>query len=798
MVKGTSHSGHVVIIGAGTMGSGLAAHFANVGWTVTLLDKDEIAQNALERIVKGGLLYLPTYASRIKPGNADSELDRVREADWVVEAIFEEIEAKRALLSEVAARVAPTTVISTNTSGLGVAEMTVHLPEDFRARFLGTHFFNPPRSMKLLELVPTDATDPAITHHFTAFAERVLGKRVVLAKDRPGFITTRIGIYGLACALSSAERYDIAPEEADWLLGPFVGRPRSGIFRLADLVGLDIIAHIMQNQQQRLPDDPYLQVFTLPKTLQKLIADGRLGEKTGAGFYRREGKAIYALDFQSLDYRPRQEPKVPVDPELSKAPLPERLKAALTLPDPYGAFVREALLLPLAYAAEITPEVAYDIVSVDQAMKWGYNWELGPFEYWDAIGAAVWQDLMGHFFTNPDLAGIEIGLELLASVPNAPQRTPHLIQALRDTGFTLFYEPTQEEGTLYFQPRDGTGEMVPLKESPEFIVLTDLKARGKEVMGTEEASAIDLGDEVLCLEFHTKANVLTPSLIRFLDEVRERAEREFAALVIGNQGSMFSAGFDLNLFSEYIRAHDWAKLEEGLRLLQGMVLRLKYARVPVVAAVHGYALGGGCEVMLHCHQVHAHVESGIGLPEALVGLIPAGGGTTLLTARATQNLAPDADPFPNLRQAFQTLSQGKRSSHAFEARTLGFLTPCDRFCFCADRLLYEAKRWALTLAEAGHRVPDPQPIRVMGEEGIARLMMEVHWAHRAGQITDHDRLIAEKIAWVMNGGNLKSTVEVAEEYLHELEREAFLSLCGTEATLARIQHMLETGKPLRN
>lgn len=794
MVNGNSRAGKVGVIGAGSMGSGLAAHFANCGWQVELLDQGEIAQQALEKIVKTGLLYDPAWAARIAPGNAESDLGRLAEADWVVEAIIEQIEPKRQLFSRLADVVSGDCLLATNTSGLGIAEMSSHLPESARERFLGAHFFNPPRQMALLELIPTDESTAQVVDGFWSFAENVLGKRVVQAKDRPGFITTRIGIYALAASLSAAERLGITPEEADMLMGPLIGRPRSGVFRLADLVGLDIIASIIRNQTERLPNDFFLQAFSLPSTLQKLIDSGRLGEKSGAGFYQKEGKTIRTLDFASMEYRDRIEANVPMDPDLHKAPLPERIKAALFLPSPYGDFAREALMLPIAYAAEYAEEIAWDIPSIDQAMRLGYNWQLGPFEYWDAIASGVWEDQIGLLANRPNISGLDAALEILSQLPAAPQKAPDVIEAMRREGYDAFYR--REDGVArYF---DFAGHMAEKDIEYDFIVIDDLKASGAEIEATKEASAIDLDDQVMLIEFHTKANALTPELIAFTASCIERAEREFDAVVIGNQGSMFSAGFNLKLFLDSMEKADWSGMERMLKDLQGAVLKLKYAKVPVVAAVQGMALGGGCEVMLHCAQSVAHAEANIGLVEPLVGLMPAGGGTTLLTDRAIAVAAQDEDPFAHLKQIFAVLSQGKRSSNACEAKRLGYLTANDGISMSADRLLFHAKMRAIGLAHGAYRVPDRRPMRALGEDAFARLMMEVHWAREAQQISEHDALIAEKIAFVMSGGRVKGAVDASEEYFHELERQVFVELCQTEATKARIEHMLATGKPLRN
>lgn len=785
MINANSRTGHIVVFGAGTMGSGIAALMASAGWRVTLLDKDNLAQIAIDKSVKGGVFFLPEQAQRIKPGNVETDLEgAVKDADWVLEAIIEQVDAKRALWSEVVAHAHPSALLSSNTSGLGIEEMSSHLSPAARKRFIGTHFFNPPRPMRLLEVIPTDQTDPALVEGFNAFAEQRLGKRVVIAKDRPGFITTRIGVLSMMIALNSAIRHGIQPEEADLLLGPLSGRPRSGVFRLADLVGLDISHNILLNQQARLQDDIFVQSLQMPPLWQTLVDSGRLGEKTGAGFYKREGKQIFTLDFVTGDYRPKIEPQLPIDATLAKAPLGDRLITLLGLPDPYGAFMREAFLTPIFYAAWIASEVAYDLPSIDQAMELGFNWQTGPFATLDLLKAA------GADLAVSPLSGLTEDEKSAETVSQA-------IHALLSAATPGFY--AVKEGKRYaLQMSNEGGIHVELPVRADRISLSELAESGKTVMETEDLRAIDIGDGALCLELRTKAAVLTPRLMQSAFEVIERAEQEFKALVIGNQGNMYSAGFNLKLFLEYIDNNSWNHMEGGLDLLQRLSMRMKYAQVPVVAAVHGYALGGGCEIMLPCACVHAHVESGIGLPEALVGLLPAGGGTTIMTGRATANLQPDEDPLPRLKAYFQTLAMGKRSNNAFEAKRMGFLRECENLCWNIDRLLFEAKTLALALAEAGYQPPPKPQILALGEGGYARLMLEVDWMRSAGQISDHDHLIASKIAGIMTGGNMKSAALVSEDYLHELEREAFVFLCGTEASRARIQAMLETGKPLRN
>lgn len=780
MLNEKSRAGQAVVIGAGVMGAGIAAHLANIGWRVHLLDRasdegsrNRIAQEGLERALKARppQFALPERAGRVRVGNMEDDLDALQDADWVVEAVVEEMAVKKAVLAQVAAHVGPQTVVSSNTSGLSLAGMSANCPKAFRARFLGTHFFNPPRTMKPVELIPTDHTDPDLFEGFVRFAERVLGKRVIRAKDTPGFISTRLGMCALAKTIERAAARGLTVEETDYLTGPLLGRPRSGTFRLADIVGLDILARILDNLAADLPADRYVQSLRLPDVVRRLIAEGRIGAKAGAGFYRREADgSILSLDLSTLEYRPRQEP-VRFPPEVENLPLDERLRRLWALsPDHDGGFLQEMLRATLGYVADVTPEVADRIVEVDDALMGGFGWERGPFQMLDALGAMEW-----------------------------PDGEPRLVTRLRETGQERFY--FHEAGKRFFFDFR-TGKIAALPRPEGVLVLTDLKEAGRIVEEIEDASLVSLRDEALCLEWRTKMNVLNPQIVAFMVRARERAERDFAALVLGGSGEHFSAGFDLNRFAARIEAEDWNGIDAMVRLFQQALLGFKYAKVPVVCAAYGYTLGGGCETMLHCLATQADFEARIGLPEANVGLIPAGGGTTQMLLRAMAFVPPStplerADPYPALRPVWDTMRQARFSSCADEARLLGYLRPSDGVTLHPDRLLHDAKARALALA-ADYRPPASPIVTVMGEEGLARFRWEIHLLRRAEQITAHDARIADRLAFVLCGGGLIHPTDVSEPYLLDLEREAFLSLCGTSETLARIRHLLETGRPLRN
>ncbi|HLV79036.1 MAG TPA: 3-hydroxyacyl-CoA dehydrogenase NAD-binding domain-containing protein, partial [Chthonomonadaceae bacterium] len=600
MLNEKSVRGTAAVIGAGTMGGGIAAQLANAGWQVRLLDvagpdpkdpktRSQAAMAGLERVRKNKppLLYLPEFAERIQVGNIEDDLGGLRDADWIVEAVAEKMEVKRQVMAQIEAHARPEAVITTNTSGLSLREMTQGRSLDFKRRFLGSHFFNPPRYLKLLELIALPETDPDVAAGFARFAERVLGRGVVMARDTPGFISNRLGMWTLLDTIHTALEEGLTVEEVDTLTGPLIGRPRSATFRLADIIGFDIIADIARSQYARLPEDPYRDRLLLPEPMQRLMAAGRLGEKTGAGFYTREGKEILALDFETLDYRPRREVQIEAVEPLLKRPLAERFaQIAQASETPWGQFLNRILRALIAYARHIGPEVADDALAIDRVMQWGFNWEMGPFE--------------------------------IADVMRAPEDAVHYSGAGAQRKVRLF----------------GAADLQPVPAEPEYLSLAALKAEGKTVHSSPEGTLVDLGDGVACLEFHTKMNTFSPPLTAFVNTAREIAERDFAALVIGNQGAHFSAGFNLKVFLDAIAASDWGGIDAMLRALQDAFMGLKYARVPVVAAPHGYTLGGGCECVLHCREVQAAAELFLGLPETSVGILPAGGGTTEMLARA--------------------------------------------------------------------------------------------------------------------------------------------------------------------
>ncbi len=775
MLNAHSVTGKAVVIGAGTMGGGIAAQLANAGWQVTLLDiadsessdpkqRSRVATAGRERLIanKPPLLFVPEVASRIQAGNTTDDLDCLRRADWVIEAVSERMEIKQAILAIIAANAGPETLISSNTSGLSLREMTAQQSPEFRARFLGTHFLNPPRYLKLLEVIPLAETKPEIVSNFQSFAEQVLGQRVVIAKDTPGFISTRIWITHLLDTIHSAIAEGLTVEEVDYLTGTLLGRPASATFRMADIVGLDIIASIAANQFTRLDTDPIRDRLSLPTPLQKLIETGRIGQKIGEGFYARDGKTILALDFATMQYRPRNEIKIAEVEALARLPLAERLTVLLQGGEvPWQRFLGNILNTLCDYVEQVGGDIAGDALTIDRVMEWGFQWQIGPCAIQDCR-------------TTSDTSAQTKPKNYHGTAPN---RTSRVFGSAENAGTPL---------------------MIPEQQEPEWMRLADLKAAGKTIRSSEEGTLIDLGDGVVCLEFHTKMNTFSPRLVDFLDRSRELAEQNYTGMVIGNQAKNFSAGYNLNLFVEAIDAQNWQRLDTLLREIQFAFMRVKYSKVPIVGAPFGYTLGAGCECSLHCAALQAAPELVMGLPELNVGVVPAGGGTKELLARAMREWDGTSDALVRVRPVFDLITAARNSGSAAQARQMGLLREGDRVSRNADRQLYEAKQRILSLANASYRVPITDKVWVTGPDGLARLRVLLHGRYRAAQISEHDRLIADRVAWILCGGDLPAAQYVMETYLLRLEREAFIHLAHEEKSVDRMRHVLSTGKPLRN
>ncbi|HEX9886057.1 MAG TPA: 3-hydroxyacyl-CoA dehydrogenase NAD-binding domain-containing protein [Longimicrobiales bacterium] len=784
------------VLGAGVMGAAIAAHLANVGIPTLLLDipprdagegedRNALAKAGLDRARKSrpASFSWSGAPALVDIGNLEDDLPRLAECDWIVEAVVENLDIKRGLYGDVAPWVAPHALLTSNTSGLSAAALSEALPEALRPRFLVTHFFNPPRYLKLLELVRGPDTADAVVAFFEDFGERVLGKGIVHAKDTPNFIANRIGCFGIFHVMRVMLEQGLTVAEVDKLTGPAMGRPKSATFRTADLVGLDTLAHVAGNLFDRLEADPQRALFDPPAFMKRLVEAGRLGDKSGEGFYKKvrgeDGSEILMVDPASMEYVPQG--RVAISSlEMAKTvdSVRERVRGLVHAKDKAGAFLWENVSATVRYAAACIPEIADDIVNVDRAMRWGFGWELGPFELWDAIG----------FRASCERMAAE-GHEL-----------PALARNLYDAGADGFYR--REEGrTSHVQAGGG---FAPVPTKPEFLVLADLKDAGGVVFETADASLVDLGEGVACLEFHTKMNTIGPGLVemmeRSLDEVEGKGDR-WRGLVIGNDAPQFGAGANLLLILNEIDDDNYEDVEWMVERFQGINQRVRFASVPVVVAPHGVTLGGACEITLAGDAVCAALETYIGLVEVGAGVIPAGGGCKELLRRIDEAAPddPEADLFPYVRRAFETVGMAKVATSGHEAREMGYLRGTDRVSVNRDRLLHDARTLVLSLADAGYRPPLPRTdIRVVGEPGLAALRIGLDQMERAGWISAFDKVVGDRLAWVLSGGDVSPSSRVSEAYLLELEKEAFMYLCHEPLTLDRMEHILKTGKPLRN
>jgi 3-hydroxyacyl-CoA dehydrogenase len=764
----------VGVVGAGAMGSGIAALAASAGFPVVMLDipaaagdRNAVAQGGLSRALKArpAAFMDPASASRIVIGNTADHLHLLTDCDWIVEAIVELLPPKQSLFARIEEVRHPNAIVSSNTSGIPMRLLTEQRGDAFRQHFIGTHFFNPARYLHLLELIPTAQTAPQVTAAIRRFAERALGKGVVIAKDAPGFIANRLGLFGMVRTLRLMEEHGLTIDEVDALTGPLMGRPKSATFRTGDISGIDVLSHVAAGVGAQTGED-----FALPDWVRRLVEMGRLGEKSGAGFYRKEKKDILTLDWRTLDYKPQAVPDMPELAFLQALPLAERLRALTSAGGERAAFVRSLLIDVSRYALEKTPELAYDVASVDRAMEWGYGWEIGPFRQIDAIGVETIRRALSD-------RGVE---------------HPPLLQRAHE-GCYRYLNSGPRQITL-------EGTYVPIEAIPGLIDLGEVARTTGAVASNDAAALLDVGDGVLVLEFRAKMNTLGPGVFAMLDQAAERIRRgDFVGLVIGNADARtFTAGADLALVHQQAVAGNWAGLEEGILAFQQSVMALRRLPFPVVVAPFGLTLGGGCEVALHADQVQAHAELYMGRVEVGVGLLPGGGGTKELLCRFTLELQPyeEADPFEAVKRAFKLISMATTSTSAAEARNLGFLRGGDRVSMNRDRLLSDAKRRVLDLAP-DYVAPAPMTIRALGKEALGNLEYAV-WAMReAGYVSDHDVRIGRHIAYVLSGGDGPPR-DVTEQDLLDLEREAFLALLGTRETQERIIHMLKTGKPLRN
>lgn len=759
------------VLGAGVMGAQIAAHLANAGISSLLLDivpneaqtgtdrslRNRIAGEALARLakIKPNPFFSPELESLIEIGNLEDDLQKLGEVDWVLEAVVENLDVKKKLFARVSSVIRPGTFVSTNTSGIRIADICEGADAGFKRHFLGTHFFNPPRTMRLLELIPIPETLPEVTQALTQFGEEVLGKGIVVAKDTPGFVANRIGTFAVCYILHAMEQAGASIEEIDLLTGPLSGKPKSATFRTLDLVGLDTFVHVAENLYRDLPDDDMRSTFKLPEFVVDMLERKLLGEKTGQGFYKRvtgeNGESeILVLDLSTLEYRPRRKVHFPsVETAKGAQDLRQRLEILLSAKDKGGELIRSITAATLAYASHRIPEVCESAALLDRAMRLGFLWEMGPFQVWREMG------------------------------------DEKILPMIRGAGFEV-------------SKRVWSMDDLSDPEDPRTISLAQFKMDSSRVVAHHSgASLIDLGDGVLALEFHTKMNVIGEEILKMANLGLDHLAKKFDALVIGNQGENFSAGANLMLMLMLAQEEDWEEIERAIRMFQNLNLRLKYAPKPVVAAVHQRALGGGCEIVMHAPLVCAASESYLGLVETAAGIIPAGGGTKEMISRACER-GGGKKPVETIAKAFQTIASARVSTSALEARKIGFLREGTAFVMNQDFLLGEAKRLAVSAVQKGVKPSAQAKLIAFGKPLYDSLAQSVDALLQERKMTEHDAEIAKKLAFVMAGGDHAAPKEVTEQHFLDLEREAFLSLCGGKKTQERMIHLLKTGKPLRN
>ena len=785
------------------MGARIAAHLANAGIDCLLLDiapdrlteaeqaqglslesrpvRDRIVNQLFSAVQRSQppALFTAGHARAIRTGNFADDLEKIAEADWIIEAVVEDFQAKRALLAQVDRLRRPGTLVSSNTSGLPIGDLAEGLSADFRAHWLGTHFFNPPRQMRLIEVIPTPHTKPEVVEFVRDLCDQRLGKDVVFAKDRPNFIANRIFLFAFMHLLKTMRAQGLSIEEVDALTGTLIGRPPMATFRLADFVGVDVCVLVGENVHRLAPEDEKRDVFLPPDFLRRMVSLRFTGDKGGQGFYKKvknvPGVDRLVLDLDSFQYSPPRRPELPGLEAVKKIrDAGERVRQMVGRQDRAGRFLWETFSELLLYTAARIPEISDDIVSIDTTMREGFNWEKGLFEIWDSMGVE----------------------ESVRRMEKEGKKLPPIVEKLLRAGAGSFYA-WQKDRAVYFDLE--AGWRLPLRERPGVTSLQTARQGNKLLLSNPGASLLDLGEGILCLEFHSQANTLDPATITLVLGALEETEAHYEGLVIGNEGKNFCVGANLGFLLELCRAKRWADLRQAIITTQNAFLAVRDCRKPVVAAVFGQTLAGGCELALHAARVQALADTYMGLVETGAGLIPAAGGTKEMLARGTASSPPGRDPLPCARQAFETIAMARVSSSAAEALELGFLRPDDRVTMNRARLIEDARQAALELAQAGYDPPPPPAlIPVAGRAGLASLKLGIHLMKQGRYISAYDARVGERLAYVLAGGDLAEPASVPESYLLELEGEAFLSLCGEPKTQERMEHLLKTGRPLRN
>ncbi|MCU0422712.1 MAG: 3-hydroxyacyl-CoA dehydrogenase/enoyl-CoA hydratase family protein [Bacteroidia bacterium] len=790
----------VAILGSGVMGSRIACHFANIGVQVVLLDRatsvegidvnnpqlinktrNAIVNKSLESAItsKPAPLYLNSFSSHISTGNFDDDLNLVAGCDWIIEVVTEDLSIKRELLLKVASFRKEGSLVTTNTSGISIQKIAEGFSDEFKAHFCGTHFFNPPRYLPLLEIIPSPYTSEQVIDFLLSYGERYLGKRTVLCKDTPGFVANRIGVYSIMETFHAAMQFGFSVEEVDKLTGPIIGRPKSATFRTADVVGVDTLIKVANNLYADAVNDESKERFQLPTFLHEMSANGWYGDKTKQGFYKKEKgnsgeTVIQSLDLNKLIYVPQQKVKFKALEQVRPIEnLSERLPILLSGTDKVNEFYRHIFYTSFVYITHRIPEIADHVYQIDDAICTGFGWEKGPFEMWDMLGVEkTWQQ-----FNSLNLTCAKWVEDMLASGHNSFYKI--------ENGKRFYYDINRKQ-------------YVALPSGERFIVLDYLR-KSNVVWKNSGATLFDVGDGVLNLEFHSKMNTIGGEVLSAINYSINKAEQEYNGLVIGNQGTHFSAGANLALLLMFAIEQEYDEIDMMVRQFQQTMMRVRYSSIPVVTAPFGLSLGGGCEINLHADAIQAAAETYIGLVEVGVGLIPAGGGTKELTLRTADAFVQGDIELNRLRESYMNIAMGKVATSAAEAFEMGLFKSSDEITINKDLLLTDAKRKVLSLVAAGYTQPvKRKDIKVLGRSALSMFYMGANAMLAGNYISEHDLKIANKLAWIMCGGDLTAPQLVSEDYLLDLEREAFLSLCGERKTLERIKHMLNTGKPLRN
>ncbi|MBJ7881144.1 3-hydroxyacyl-CoA dehydrogenase/enoyl-CoA hydratase family protein [Gelidibacter salicanalis] len=789
----------VAIVGSGIMGSGIACHFANIGVDVLLLDivpkeltdaekakgltlEDKAVRN---RIVNDSLtaslkskpspIYHQSFASRISTGNLEDDIAKVKDVDWIMEVVVERLDIKQQVFEKLEKHRTPGTLITSNTSGIPIHYMSEGRSEDFQKHFCGTHFFNPARYLKLFEIIPGPKTSQEVLDFLNGYGEKFLGKTSVTAKDTPAFIGNRIGIFGIQSLFHQVKEMDLTVEEVDKLTGPVIGRPKSATFRTVDVVGLDTLVHVANGIYENCPKDESHELFKLPDFINTMMENKWLGSKTGQGFYKKEGKDIRTLDLNTLEYRDRKSARF-ATLELTKTvdKVVDRFPILISGKDKAGKFYRKNFAAMFAYVSHRIPEITEELYKIDDAMKAGFGWEHGPFQIWDAVG-------------------VEKGIELMKAEGLEPAAW---VTEMLASGNKSFYT-VKEGNTFFYNIPSKKQEKVPGQDA--FIILDNIR-KSKEVYKNSGVVVEDLGDGILNVEFQSKMNTIGGDVLSGLNKAIDIAEKDFVGLVVGNQAANFSVGANIGMIFMMAAEQEYDELNAAIKYFQDSMMRMRYSSIPTVAAPHGMALGGGCELSMHADMVVAAAETYMGLVEFGVGVIPGGGGSKEMALRAQDNFREGDVKLNTLQDYFLTIAMAKVSTSAYEAFDLGVLQKGkDVVVINKDRQLATAKAHAKLMADAGYTQPIKRTdIKVLGKQALGMFLVGTDAMEDSKYISEHDQKIANKLAYVMAGGDLSEPTLVSEQYLLDLEREAFLSLCTERKTLERIQHMLKTGKPLRN